>query len=268
MSFENSIRTIVRPNSSGYHIADTDEIYNTEIVLSIDGSITQNDIELYNEPNRVMLSCQLQLEPIVSNAKLYSSDKKENISVYAGQLTAYKSASIVYTDFGKVIFSNGYVKNFFGQKFKRYSLNIPQMLYKQDFFHQCSDYTYNTPLGKVQLLPYGGKLANDHDICTLQQAFFHPRNTSENIGIIISDETFWRNKAVDPFIGGTVTGKALTKILAPPLCHKQKSLSNVITDGDINIRIASNDGEEFLLSSKYYRQKNDKLDIMFTLSET
>ena len=263
MSFENNLRMIVRPMYDEHLIADTDEIYNDEIVICTDDCVGDSDVKLLKEPSNIVLSCLLRRELVQPGACVHFSDKMRNVNIYDNGFVAYKSVRVVYIDFGKLIFSDGSVRDFFGKRFKQYAIEIPKILYEQSFAFQDSDCVYESRNGDVQLFAYGGMISDDADLSSLGQAFFHVRDVSGELGIAVSDEKFWRKKAIDPYVGGVLCGKVKTRILSPPSCAKRKTLQDVIVGGGISISIASNDGECYRLVSKSYKQKNDKCDIMF-----
>lgn len=263
MSIENNLKKIVNFGYPRFQVSDTDEINNNEIVICTDDEPDISGIELAICPKRLVLSCEVCADSVDVSPKVSMNSYSENI--YALQFPAYKSVSLKYVGFGKLIFDDGTIVNFYDDRVGAYNLQINNVLLRQEFAYQKEDIVHVDIPKELRLMAYGGQFKPNDDISKIQQIFFQIKHMQGAIGIAISDEVFWNNRGIDPFVGGIFYGNSDIKVIAPIGCVKQPNVSEQIANGAIKIPIASESGEKFIFHSRAYSQNANKVDIIFDI---
>ena len=177
-----------------------------------------------------------------------------NLEIYKSNYDACKSVLLKYDKSG--IFSNGETKDFFDKKINNYTLEFDDILFKKEFKYQTSgQIEYDEKPKTIRLLHYGGSSSDKID--KIEQMFFHITNASNNPGITISNEDFWRKKAIDPYAGGHIGDISIIPV------EKNDNPAYMIRNGAIKARIYDeNTNEEFVLESSGYVQKGEIVEIL------
>lgn len=233
-----------------YFVSDTDEVFNEEVEIYTDEDFDISDVFIAEVPEKVILRCVLEKE------KLQIAAKFRNLEIYKSNYDACKSVLLKYDQSGKIFFSNGEMNDFFDKKINNYTLEFDDILFKKEFKYQASgQIEYDEKPKTIRLLHYGGSSSDKID--KIEQMFFHITNSSNNPGIAISNEDFWRKKAIDPYAGGHIGDISVIPV------EKNDNPAYMIRNGTIKARIYDeNTNEEFVLESSGYVQKGEIVEIL------
>ena len=252
-----NLKGLIGHKTEEYSVDDTEEIYNEEVEIYTDDDVDITDISIAEVPEKLILTCVLEKEKLQGNAKF------KNLEIYKANYDACKSASLKFSQFGKLLLSNGATKDFFDKRIDNYRIEFADVLLKKEFKYQANpNISYEAKPKTVYLMNYGGSSSDKID--KLEQVFFHITNASNNPGVAISDEDFWRKKGIDPYTGGHIGDISVIPIREP----RDENLAEMIRNGAIKAKIYDETtNEEFSFRSSGYIQKGEVVEICLNLEK-